>query len=107
MKSKSYLSILAKISLAIVAVTIGGMLQAAPETRMDAAASQPAGKKFNTPKAAADALIEAAGSYDTAALKEILGPGSDDIISSEDAVADKNRAMAFVAKAKEKTEVGS
>ena len=31
MKSKSYLSILAKISLAVVAVTIGGMLQAAPE----------------------------------------------------------------------------
>jgi hypothetical protein len=39
-------------------------------------------------------------------LKEILGPGSDDIVSSQDAVADKNGAMAFVAKAKEKTEIG-
>ena len=107
MKSKSYLSILAKISLTVVAVTIGGMLQAAPETRKDAAVSQPTGKEFNTPKAAADALIEAAESYDTAAVKEILGPGSDDIVSSEDAVADKNRAMAFVAKAKERTEVGA
>ena len=107
MKSKYYLSILAKISLAVVAVTIVGMLQAAPEAKENAAASQPTGKEFNTPKAAADALIEAAGSYDTAALEEILGPGSDDIINSEDAVADKNRAIAFVAKAKEKTEVGA
>ena len=53
------------------------------------------------------ALIQAAESFDAAALKEILGPGSDDIISTEDAVADKNRAIAFVAKAKEKTEVGA
>jgi hypothetical protein len=107
MKSKSYLSILAKISLAVVAVTIAGILDAAPEAKNDATASQPTGKEFNTPKAAADALIEAAAAYDTAALKEILGPGSDDIVSSEDAVADKNRATAFVAKAKEKTEVGA
>jgi hypothetical protein len=35
-------------------------------------------------------------------LKEILGPGSDDIVASEDAVQDKNRAAEFVAKAKEK-----
>jgi len=107
MKSKSYLSILVKVSLAIVAVTIGGMLQAAPEAKKDAALSQPTGQEFNTPKAAADALIKAAESYDAAAVKEILGPGSDDIVSSEDAVADKNRAMAFVAKAKERTKVGA
>ncbi len=107
MKSKSYLLILVKISLAIVTVTIGGILQASPETKKDAAVSQPTGQQFNTPKAAADALIKAAESYDTTALKEILGPGSDDIVSSEDAVADKNRAMAFVAKAKERTKVGA
>jgi hypothetical protein len=107
MKSKSYLLILVKISLAIVTVTIGGILQASPETKKDAVVSQPMGQQFNTPKAAADALIKAAESYDTTALKEILGPGSDDIVSSEDAVADKNRAMAFVAKAKERTKVGA
>ena len=38
-----------------------------------------------------------------AALKEILGPDSTDIVSSEDPVADKNRAAAFAAKAKEKS----
>ncbi len=107
MKSKSYLSILVKVSLALVTVTIGGILQASPETKKDAAVSQPTGQQFNTPKAAADALIKAAESYDAAAVKEILGPGSDDIVTSEDAVADKNRAMAFVAKAKERTKVGA
>ena len=83
------------------------MLQAAPEAKKEAAPSQSKGKEFNTPKEAADSLIQAAGSFDVAALKEILGPGSEDIINSEDAVADKARAMAFVAKAKEKTEVGT
>jgi hypothetical protein len=70
------------------------------------AGSQSNQKEFNTPKEAADSLIQAAESYDTAALKEILGPDSADIISSEDPVADKNRAAAFVAKAKEKNSLG-
>ena len=48
------------------------------------------------------ALVQAAEAYDVGALEEILGPDSNDIVSSEDAVADKNRAMAFAAKAKEK-----
>ena len=71
--------------------------------RMPAAASQPKQKTFATSKEAADALIQAAESFDVAALKEILGPDSDDIISSEDPVQDKNRAVAFAQKAKEKT----
>jgi hypothetical protein len=39
-------------------------------------------------------------------LKEILGPEGDRIVSSEDPVEDKNRAMAFAAKAKEKSNIG-
>jgi len=42
-----------------------------------------------------------------AALKEILGPGSEDIVSSEDAVQDKNKAMKFAEKAKEKMSIGT
>src|SRR5436309_4308166 len=38
-------------------------------------------------------------------MKEILGPDSDDIISSEDPVEDKNRATEFANRAKEKTSV--
>jgi hypothetical protein len=38
-------------------------------------------------------------------LKEILGPGSDDLVASEDPVQDKNRAQEFVAKAREKNAI--
>ena len=40
-----------------------------------------------------------------AALKEILGPGSEDLVASQDPVQDKNRATEFVTKAKEKHSV--
>src|SRR5205814_7547421 len=68
-----------------------------------ATASQPQQKQFDTPKQAADALIQVAANFDVAAAKEILGPDSDDIVASEDPVMDKNRAQAFAAKAKEKS----
>ena len=63
------------------------------------------GQAFATPKAAADALVQAAGSFDTAALLQVLGKEAEDIVSSEDTVQDRTRAEAFAAKAKEKTEV--
>ena len=66
---------------------------------------QPGQKEFDTPKQAADALIQVAGTFDVAAAKEILGPDGEDIISSEDPVMDKNRATAFANKAQEKTSV--
>src|SRR4029077_15324014 len=66
---------------------------------------EPGQKEFDTPKLAADALIQVAGNFDVAAAKEILGPDGEGIISSEDPVMDKNRAAAFAAKAKEKTSV--
>jgi hypothetical protein len=64
-------------------------------------------KQFASPKEAADALVKAAESFDVASLKAVLGPDSDAILTSEDPVADKNRAMTFAAKAKEKTELGT
>src|SRR6266480_2054655 len=81
--------------------------QAAPEPKQEstAAASQPQQKQFDTPKQAADALIQVAGNFDVAAAKEILGQESEDIISSEDPVMDKNRAQAFAARAKEKSAI--
>ena len=66
---------------------------------------QPGQKEFDTPKQAADALIEVAANFDVAAAKEILGPDGEDIISSEDPVMDKKRASDFANKAKEKTSV--
>jgi len=66
---------------------------------------QPGQKEFDTPKQAADALIQVAETFDVAAAKEILGPDGEDLIASEDPVQDKNRAAEFSAKAKEKNSV--
>ncbi len=84
---------------------------AAPEKKQAAAKQeaqgtpQPGQKQFDTPKQAADALIQVAANFDVAAAKEILGPDSEDIISSEDPVQDKNRATEFANKAKEKNSI--
>ena len=65
-------------------------------------AANPAQKTFATPDEALNAFISAADSYNVAELEAILGPGSEDLVASEDPVQDKNRTAAFVAKAKEK-----
>ena len=62
-------------------------------------------KTFASAKEAANALIKAAGSFDLPVLREILGPDAKDLVSSEDSVQDKNRAIAFAEKAREKTTV--
>jgi hypothetical protein len=84
---------------------------AAPEKKEAAAKPEAQGtpqteqKEFDTPKQAADALIQVAANLDVAAAKEILGPDGEDIVASEDPVMDKNRATEFANKAKEKTSV--
>ena len=95
------------IACAIVSFcSLGLSLNAAAQSQSDAASpTQPAQKQFDTPKQAADALVEVAANFDVAAAKEILGPGGEDLIASEDPVQDKNRATQFAAKAKEKMSV--
>jgi hypothetical protein len=65
-------------------------------------AATPAQKTFASPDEALNAFISAADSYNVAELEAILGPGSEDLVASQDPVQDKNRAAAFAAKAKEK-----
>jgi hypothetical protein len=110
MKTKPDIMTSPKISMLAPAIAISCLLslavQAAPATKTDApATSQPKQKEFDSPKQAADALVQVAANFDVAAAKEILGPDSDDIVSSEDPVMDKNRALAFAAKAKEKSSI--
>ena len=62
-------------------------------------------KTFDTPQQAANALIQAAGSYDLPALEGILGPDSEDLLSSEDPVQDKNKAAEFAGLARQKDQV--
>jgi hypothetical protein len=116
MKTKRNTMTSSKMTVLSAAILITGFLAAAsvaaPEKkeaaakREDAQATvQPGQKEFDTPKQAADALIQVAAIFDVAAAKEILGPDGDDLITSEDPVMDKNRATDFANKAKEKTSV--
>jgi hypothetical protein len=82
-----------------------GLHAASPSKSDTASAPASAQKQFDTPKQAADALVQVAANFDVAAAKDILGPDSEDIVASEDPVQDKNRAAAFAAKAKEKMSV--
>ncbi len=71
-----------------------------------AKAATPAGQRtFDTPRAAADAIIAAAADYDVPALKAILGPSGVDLVVTEDAVQDRNQGAAFAARAREKSEI--
>src|SRR5438067_4117471 len=108
MKSKANIMTSSKFFVVACAIINCSLIvlvtQAAPEPKQQAtAAAQSQQKQFDTPKQAADALIQVAANFDVAAAKEILGPDSDDIVASEDPVMDKNRAQAFAAKAKEKS----
>jgi len=110
MKSKTKVMASSKISLVasaiLISCSLGTARQAVATTKPDAiATSQPKQKEFDTPKEAADALIQVAANFDVAAAKEILGPDSEDIVSSADPVEDKNRAVAFADKAKEKNSI--
>ena len=62
-------------------------------------------KAFATPQEAANALVQAAATYDLPTLEQILGADSEDLLSSEDPVSDKNKAAEFAAKGQQKTEV--
>lgn len=110
MKSKLTIITSRKFFLIACAISVscflGPMLIAASPAKEDAAAtSQTKQKEFDTPKQAMDSLLQAASSFDVSALKEILGPDSEDLVSSEDSVGDKNRAVAFADKAKEKNSI--
>jgi len=111
-KMKSTLRIMTSAKFTLIASAIvsfwllGFGLHAATPSKSDAAsAAQPGQKQFDTPKQAADALVQVATNLDVAAAKEVLGPDGEDIISSEDPVMDKQRATEFANKAKEKMSV--
>src|SRR5947199_10400001 len=97
MKSKANIMTSSKFFVIACAIVNCAFLvlasEGAPEQKQEStAAGQPQQKQFDTPKQAADALIQVAANFDPAAAKEILGPDSEDIVASEDPVQDKNRA---------------
>jgi len=91
--------------IAFALLVSAGLAPGAAAEKKEAASQQTTQKGFDTAQQAADALIQAAEAFDVSTLKEILGPGSDDLVASEDAVQDKNRAAEFATQAKEKHSV--
>ena len=55
-------------------------------------------QRFNTPDAAVEALVAAARSGDRKTVLTILGPGSQEIVSSGDPVEDDNIKQEFLAR---------
>lgn len=107
-KPKSFAREIFTVAL-LLALICGLAVLASSATNDTEQASSPlsstvAQKTFATPKEAAEALINAAESFDLPALRGILGPDGQNLVASEDAVQDKNRAAAFAAKAREKNE---
>ena len=103
MKRKSNITTSSKILASAILMSgfVAVALHSALAAKTDAAAApQVKQKEFDTPQQAAE-------SFDVPVLKEILGPGSIDLVSSEDPVEDKNRAASFAAKAKEKNSVAT
>ncbi len=86
----------------LLASTGDASAQDKPKTAAPAAAPQ---RTFETPKAAADALIAAAEAYDVPALKAILGPDGNSLIETKDPVQSKNQFASFSVQARERTEV--
>jgi hypothetical protein len=66
------------------------------------AAAQAAQNTFDSPKAAAEALVKAAEGFDVPSLLQILGSNSRDLVDSGDLAVDKTRATDFARLAREK-----
>ena len=69
------------------------------------ATAQATQNTFQSPQAAAEALVKASEQFDVPSLLQILGPGSRDLVVSDDSVVDKTRAADFARLAREKQQV--
>jgi hypothetical protein len=92
------------VGLLVFACAVRASAQDKPKSA-PAAPAAVAQKTFDTPKAAADALIAAASSDDIAALKALLGPDGNSLVETSDAVQTKNQLEGFAAQAQKNTAV--
>jgi hypothetical protein len=76
-----------------------------PATKAAPASDVAGAKTFDTPQQAADALVAAAEQFDEGVLREIFGPGGEDIVFSGEYPQDRKRAADFAAEAREKESV--
>jgi Protein of unknown function (DUF2950) len=89
----------------MAARTLAAMVAVAAGIALIPGGAQTAQKTFATPQEAAQALVDAAGGNNAAALLEIFGPGGKDIVQSGDAAEDKANREQFAALARQKMHV--
>jgi hypothetical protein len=84
-------------------LSVGALVTAAAIALVpgEVAAAKAAQKTFASPEEAVKAAVDAVGAHDRKALKSILGPDSERLLSSGDAVADRRTGEKFVALYKE------
>jgi hypothetical protein len=100
----SHLSLVARALVAATALCAAPHPPAKPLPKTPAVPSMGA-KLFDTPQAAADALVDAASRFDVAALTEIFGPAGDDVVFTGEFAQDRKRATDFAAEARAKKSV--
>lgn len=92
-----------------ILMLVCALLSSSPAQSQSAAKSSttaPAAQlTFDSAQQAADTVIKAAADFDVPMLLKIFGPDGEDFFTSPDNVQDKNYALAFAAKAQEKTVV--
>ena len=91
---KHYTASLRALALGAATLAAAAALALTPA---QAVAAKPAQKTFATPEEAVKAAVEAVAAHDRKALKAILGPDSERLLSSGDAVADRKVGEQFVA----------
>ena len=91
------------LRLTAICLGLGILLPSAQQAQQNPAQSTQ--MAFANPEQAAKALIDAADSYDVPTLINILGQDARDLVATEDPIADKSRAAAFTALARQKVSV--
>src|SRR6266550_358650 len=99
-KSHSRKSRLAKVSSMVGVATFFGCLLLLSVMRTHAQTVTAKAKAFGSAEEAANALIDAAEKFDEAALHEILGSDSWDIIHTDEPARDREIAKEFAALAR-------
>jgi Protein of unknown function (DUF2950) len=106
MKSTTLNLLWQRLLAAVVSVTLLLIVVPIVVSRAGAQTTPAArGKAFDTPQDAANSLIDAAEKYDEAALTEVLGPGSYDIIHTGEPARDSEKCKEFAAHARTKMSV--
>ena len=101
------LSILCAVAwVCFLAAAVFAAQPSSPRTARPATTQSPGeAKLFDNPQRAADALVDAAETFDVVTLTEIFGPKTDDIVFSGEFAQDRKRAADFAVEAREKRRV--